>query len=359
MSDPSAVPRPVRQASEWAWRLLLIAAAGWVLVKVIGTLSEVVIPLVVAALLAALLRPAMARLERHLPRGAAAGITVLGTIVVISALLTLIGSQFSSGFGDLTDQVAEGLQQVRDWLTNTFHLSDAQFTQYFDTIKKQIQSGGNVADTAAAFGLTATHAIAGLFIALFTLFFFLYDGARIWAWVVRLFPRSARGRVDSSGHIAWGQLSAFTRATIMVAAVDAIGIMIGALVLRVPFALAIGVLVFLGAFVPIIGAALSGSVAVLLALVDRGPIVALLMLLVVIAVQQLESHVLQPFLLGRAVRIHPLAVILAIATGVIVAGIVGALVAVPLVAVANAVGHHLAEGDEAPAPDEAALPVDD
>ena len=198
---------------------------------------------------------------------------------------------------------------------------------------------------AAAFGLTATHFVAGLFISLFALFFFLYEGPRIWAWVVRLFPRTARDRVDSSAVIAWDQLSAFVRATMIVAFVDAVGIGVGAAILKVPFAFAIGILVFLLAFIPIVGALLSGFVAVVLALVAHGPGVALIMLAVVIGVQQLESHVLQPFLLGKAVSVHPLAVILAIAIGSITAGIVGALVAVPFAAVVNAVGKHLLIGE--------------
>jgi predicted PurR-regulated permease PerM len=145
-------------------------------------------------------------------------------------------------------------------------------------------------------------------------------------------------------------LTAFVRATILIAAVDATGIAIGAAVLGLPLVGAIGILVFVGAFVPVVGALVSGSVAVLVALVAKGPLVALLMLGVVIGVQQLESHVLQPFLLGRAVSVHPLAVILAIATGVIVAGIVGALIAVPTAAVINSVVHHLAGHDVDPEP---------
>ena len=169
---------------------------------------------------------------------------------------------------------------------------------------------------------------------MFTLFFFLFDGPRIWAWIVRLFPRSARAKVASSGAIAWLQLQAFTKATILVAAVDATGIGLGALILGVPFASGVALLVFFGAFIPVVGAAMSGAVAVLLALVAKGPITALIMLGVVIAVQQLESHLLQPVLLGRAVRIHPLAIILAIAS-VVLWGIVGALIAVPVAAVVN------------------------
>lgn len=328
-------------------RLLLIAAAVLVLVLALRNISEIVVPIVIALLLCALLLPVTERLRRLMHAGPAAGLTLLGLILLVSALFTLVGRQFTSGFSDLTTQVASGIAQVRDWVRTTFNITDAQFTGYFDTLRDQVSKTGNIGDTAAALGLTATHFVAGLFIALFALFFFLYEGSRIWAWVVHLFPRTARERVDSSGHIAWGQLSAFVRATMIVAFVDAVGIAGGAAILRVPFAFAIGILVFLLAFIPIVGALLSGMVAVLLALVSHGPGVALIMLAIVIGVQQLESHVLQPFLLGKAVKVHPLAVILSIAAGTLIAGIVGALTAVPLAAVANAVGKHLLS-DESP-----------
>jgi predicted PurR-regulated permease PerM len=181
---------------------------------------------------------------------------------------------------------------------------------------------------------------------LFSTYFFLADGERIWAWVVRLAPRAARARIDSSGRVAWVSLTQFVRATVIVALVDALGIALVAAILGVPFVLAIGVLVFLGSFVPMIGATIAGTVAVLVALVDQGPITALLMLGGVILVQQIEGHILQPFLMGRWVSLHPLGVILAIGCGVIVAGIAGALVAVPLAAVVNAVVQHLAAHTE-------------
>ena len=187
--------------------------------------------------------------------------------------------------------------------------------------------------------------LAGLFLVLFSTYFFLADGERIWAWVVRLAPRAARSRVDSSGRVAWISLTQFVRATVIVAITDAVGVMIAASILQVQFVFAIGVLVFLGAFVPIVGAFVAGTVAVLVALVDHGIVVALLMLGAVVLVQQIESHVLQPFLMGRFVSIHPLGIIVAIAAGILVAGIPGALVAVPFAAAANAVVQHLAERD--------------
>lgn len=349
--DASVVPHHVRAAAEWTWRLLLIGFGVYVAARVLGHFTEVVIPLTVAVLLAALLAQPTRAMARVIPRGAAAGVTVVGTLAVIVGSLTIIGTQFSAGFDKIVDQVAQGITQIRAWVGTTFNISDSQFTTWFDNALHAIQQNGNLASTATQAGVTATHFVAGLFITLFSLFFFLYDGERIWAWVVRIFPRSARDHVDSSGQIAWRQLAAFTHATVLVAAVDAVGIALGAAILRVPFVMAIALLVFIGAFIPVVGATLSGIVAVLLALVAHGPVVALVMLGVIIAVQQLEAHVLQPFLLGRAVRVHPLAVILALAIGVTVAGIFGALIAVPFAACLNAVSHHLLDEQPSPTPE--------
>lgn len=344
------VPMGVRTASEWSWRMIIIAAAVLGALWLFAYFSEVTVPIIIAMLLTALLMPITRFLARVIPRGAAAGLTVLGTLAVIIGALSFVGSQFSSQFSDISTQVGQGIDEIRSWFRTSFGLTDSQVDGWIDKAREQLSSGGgSLGETAAQAGLTVTHLVAGFFISMFALFFFLYDGERIWAWVVRLFPRTSRDRVHSSGVIAWGQLSAFTRATILVAAVDALGIGIVAGLLGVPFASGVAVLVFFGAFIPVIGAAISGAVPVLLALVALGPVQALIMLGGVIAVQQLESHVLQPFLLGRAVRVHPLAVILGIAGGVVAAGILGALIAVPLVAVLNAVGHHLLDEEPLPA----------
>ena len=190
---------------------------------------------------------------------------------------------------------------------------------------------------------TAGHLLAGLFITLFATIFFTYDGRGIWSWIVGLFPDRARDRVQGSGERAWAVLTAYVRATVIIAAVDAIGIVLVAAILGLPFLVPIGVLVFLGAFIPVVGAAISGISAVAVALVAEGPLSALVMLGGVVAVQQLEGHVLQPFLMGRLVRVHPLAIVVVIAIGGLVAGIFGALIAVPLTAIINAVASFLAE----------------
>jgi predicted PurR-regulated permease PerM len=338
-------------ASAWAWRFLVVVAAVVVIGYAMQYLSEVVIPVTVGVLLTALLVPVTNALQRaRVPRGPAAGITVIGTIALVAGLLTLVGTQIATQFDSLSTQVGEGVQKLRDLAKINLDVTDKDITDSLNKLKDAVMNGGALGQRAAEVGTTATHVVAGLFISLFCLFFFLYQGPQIWAWVVRLFPRQAREKADSSGRKAWVSLTAFVRATIIVAAVDAVGISLGAAILGLPLVSAIGILVFVGAFIPVVGAFVSGIVAVLVALVAKGPLYAVIMLAVVIAVQQLEAHVLQPFLLGRAVSVHPLAVILSIATGVVIAGIVGALVAVPTAAVLNTIVNHLAGNDVDPEP---------
>jgi predicted PurR-regulated permease PerM len=347
----TGVTAAMQIASAWSWRFLVIVAAVAVVGYGLRYLSEVVVPVIVGVLLCALLAPVTNGLQKlRVPRGGAAGLTVVGTVVVVAGLLTLVGTQIAAGFEDLSNQVGRGIQELRDTARINLNITDQQITDAFNQLRDAVTSAGAIGQRAAAVGTTATHLVAGLFISLFCLFFFLYQGDKIWAWLVRLLPLQARQKTDSSGRRAWVTLTAFVRATIIVAAVDAIGIALGAAILGLPLVGAIGILVFVGAFVPVVGALVSGSVAVLVALVAKGWLVAVIMLGVVIGVQQLEAHVLQPFLLGRAVSVHPLAVILAIAAGVVIAGIVGALLAVPTVAVLNTIVNHLAGNDEEPEP---------
>ncbi len=350
---PLDIPWAVRLAAGWSWRLLLIGLAAAAFLFLVVQLRVIVVPVLVAMLLTALVIPVADGLQRlGVPRGLAAGITLIGMLLIVGGLLTIVGQQIASGFDDLANQVTDGIDQIHTWLVNgPLHLSDAQITSAFDAAREAI-SGSNAQLTQGALkiGTTVGHVATGFFLVLFSTYFMLYEGGKIWGWIVGIFPRAARARVDASGDRAWVSLTAFVRATVMVAFVDAVGIMAVALLLRVPLAVPIGVLVFLGSFIPIIGALISGAVAVIVALVTHGLLAAVLMLVGVIAVQQLEAHVLQPFLLGRLVRLHPLAIILSIGGGVYLAGIVGALFAVPLVAMVNAVVTYLAGGDD-PSPD--------
>jgi predicted PurR-regulated permease PerM len=342
---PAQVPWAYDLAAAWAWRFIVIAVATLMVLYGISTLAVIVFPVVIALFIAALTAPVVAGLERiGLPRKLAAFVVVLGGIAVIALLLAFVTQQIASGSGELASKVSDGLGQIESWLHHgPLHASDSQINTWITKAQDYVnQQGTDLASKATEIGVAASHILAGFFIILFSTYFFLADGNVIWDWVVRIFPRGARSRADSSGRVAWRSLTQFARATVLVAATDAAGIMIIAAILKVPLVTVIGVLVFIGAFVPLVGAFVSGGVAVLVALVAHGPIVALVMLGGVVLIQQIEAHVLQPFLMGRFVSVHPLGVILAIGTGVVVAGIAGALVAVPLAAALNAVVLHLA-----------------
>lgn len=345
------VPIGIEIAAAWSWRLILIAVAGYGLLWLAARFSEVSVPVAVALLGTALLIGAVDRMQRWgVPRGLGSLIALAGLLVAVVAAFTLVGQQLSTQFEELRDSVVEGIGQVQVWAKEgPLNLSDRQLADAIERLQELIASSDSAwLNQATEVGTRVGHFVAGFFIALFAMYFFMYEGDRIWAWLVGFFPKGSRARVASSGGAAWISLTAFVRATVLVALVDAIGIALVAVILDVPLAAAIGVLVFLGAFIPIVGALISGMVAVLVALVAHGPLTALLMLAGVIAVQQIESHVLQPFLMGRIVRIHPLAIILAIATGLVAAGIVGALLAVPVAAALNSVVKHLTNSDPDP-----------
>ncbi len=342
--EDSGVPAGVRTAASWSWRFLIILAAGAALLYLLVQLSFVVIPVVVALLLAALLQPATAWLaKRGWPPAAASTVVLIGGIAVVAAIIWLVVAQISASFADLSDQVAGGIDSVRNWLVNgPLSLSQNQLNDALESAQEAVTENRDVLTTGAlTTAVTVAEVITGLVLALFTLFFFLKDGRRIWSWINRLFPTRTQNAIDEAASRSWRTLISYVRATAAVALFDATIIGIGLLILGVPLAIPLAALVFLGAFVPIIGSFVAGLVAVLIALVANGFVIALFVLAVIIAVMQFEGHVLQPLLLGRAVAVHPLAVVLAIAAGLLLAGIFGALVAVPIVACTNVAATYL------------------
>jgi len=346
LSTPSedidrAVPRGLRLGASWSWRVIVVALLVYGISRVVGYLSEVFIPVAVAILLAAMLTPVASRLRRWgLGRGLATALTVLGGILLILGALTLIGTQIAAQAGELSTNVVAGFNNLVTTLENSrLPIRQGFFSpsEWGDRIQRFLaESQSTIATYAAEVGAQVGHFLAGLAITLFSLFYFLYDGRGIFQFLLVFFPKESRARVDHAASNGWRALSGYVRATILVALSDAVGVLIGALLIGVPVAPALAALVFIGAFVPLVGAFVSGFVAVLVALVALGWVQALLMLAVIIVVMQLEGHILQPFLLGRAVKVHPLAVLLAIAVGIVVAGIVGALLAVPLLAFTKA-----------------------
>ena len=341
----TTVPFALETAAAWSWRLLVVAGAGWVLWQGLAKVSLLVISLMVAALLAALLSPAVYALrKRGVRAGAATAIAEIGMIVGLLALVALTGQQLAQGFVSLWSKALEGYNELVHWLDNMgYSLGAEQLNQLLEQGRKLAsENPSSIVRGVSEVGSTAAEVATGTLITLFTLVFFLMEGERIWLFIVGLFPRRARNAVNGAGRAGWKSLGAYVRVQILVAAIDAVGIGIGAAILGVPLAIPLGVLVFLGSFIPVIGALLSGAVAVLLALVALGPVQALIMIGIVLLVQQLESHILQPLIMGKAVSLHPLAVIFAVAGGSMIFGATGALFAVPVLAVVNSVVRYLA-----------------
>lgn len=350
-AEQSVAPS-VRAAAAWSWRFLLIAAAAAALLWVVGYFKVIVVSVAVALLVTVLLAPVVRFLHTRarFPRGLAAITAVLGLLAVVGGLVVVAGRSIAAGFGDLYDQASQGIDEALGWLSSgPLGLSTDQLDDLVQQGRDQVSEN---ADTlvSGALSLTTTvgHVAAGSLIALFCTFFFLLDGRTIWAWLVGLLPVGVRERVHQAGRRGIVTLSGYTRTQILVALVDATGIGLGAAILGVPLAVPLATLVFVGSFIPIVGAIATGSVAVLVALVSQGPVVALIMLGVVLLVQQIEGHVLQPFLMGHAVSLHPVAVLLVVAAGSLAAGIVGALFAVPIAAVLNTVVLYLHGHDKFP-----------
>jgi putative heme transporter len=342
-----AVPQGVRIAAAWSWRVLAILAVIAVLIFIIIQLRLIVIPLLVSTLLAALLVPFVQFLRRHRwPKWLAVTLAELGLIGIVTALVFLVVAQVRAGFPDLQVQSVAAWEQFKQFLLESpLHLTDAQITQYADQIWSSVQQDSQVwVSGALSVGSSAGHFLAGLLLTLFTTLFILIDGHGMWAWTVRLFPRRARVAVDRSGRVGWTTLTSFVRVQIFVAAIDAVGIGVGALILGLPLAIPIAVAVFLGSFIPIVGAVATGVLAVFVALIYKDVVIALIMLAIVLLVQQVEGHVLQPLVMGSAVKVHPVAVVFAVAGGSFLAGIPGALFAVPVVAVLNVMIRYIASG---------------
>jgi len=346
------VPRGLRIAAAFSWRLLLVGGLIAVLVFLVIQFRYIVIPILVALLLSALLVPFSQWLQRHRwPKWLAVTVSMLGTIGVVGGLVTLVVLEVRRGYPRLQEATLASFEDFRAWLLDgPFHIDAGEFNVWVAQVWEIVQrDSSGLWSGVLSFGSTAGHVLAGALLALFATLFFLIDGKRIWQWVQRLFPRRARPAVGGAGEAGWITLTTFVKVQIFVAFVDAVGIGVGAWILGLffggfPLVIPIAVAVFLGSFVPVVGALVTGALAVFVALVYLGPLPAIIMLGIVLLVQQVEGHILQPLVMGTAVKIHPLAVVIAVAAGGFIAGIPGALFAVPLVAVANVMINYIAAG---------------
>ena len=343
----------IRIAGAWSWRILAVVAVLAVFGFVFVQLRLIAIPFMIALLLAALLVPFSEWLQRrhHWPKWAAVAISEVGILVIIAGLIYLVVSFIIRGYPALEKQTVLRYADLKGFLSDSFGLTDKDITAFVDqTVAGFQKDSSSLLSGALSVGSTAGHVLAGVLIVLFSTLFLLIDGRGIWHWVVRLFPVRARAAMVGAGEAGWITLTTFVKVQIFVAFVDAVGIGLGAFILGLftggfPLVIPIAIAVFLGSFIPLVGAVATGVVAVFIALVFLGPIPAIVMLGIVILVQQLEGHVLQPFVMGTAVKVHPLAVVLSVATGGLIGGIPGALFAVPLVATVNVMIGYIARGD--------------
>ena len=337
-ADDDSVTPLVRKTAAWAWRFLVILAAILALLWLIAQLKVIVVPVALAVILTALLLPIVDWLDRRgVPRGAAVALVILTGFAFFSGLLSFVVTQFISGLPSLTEQVTRSIDNATHWLIDgPAHVSREQIDRAGEAAIKALRDNQEKLTTGAlSTAATLTEIVTGALLMLFTLIFLLYGGRNIYAYLTQIVPANSRERVRDAGRAGFASLIGYVRATFLVALVDAIGIGAGLAIMGVPLALPLASLVFLGAFIPVVGAVITGLLAVVVALLAKGFIYALITLGLIVAIMQLESHVLQPLLMGRAVSIHPLAIVLAIASGAVLAGIPGALLAVPVLALLN------------------------
>jgi putative heme transporter len=336
--DAASVEPLVRKAAAWAWRLLVILVAVVAVLWVVEKLEVIVVPVLLALMISALLVPAVDWLDRRgLPRGGAVTLVLLVGFAILGGILAFVITQFVYGLPDLTKQVERSIDSTRRWLIEgPAHLRGEQIDNAGNAAIQALHNNqAKLTSGALSTAATVTELVASAVLALFTLIFFLYGGRNIWQYVTKIVPAGARDRVVEAGRAGYGSLIGYVRATFLVALTDAAGVGTGLAIMGVPLALPLASLVFLGAFIPLVGAVIAGFLAVIVALLAKGIVYALATLGLLVVINQLEAHLLQPLVMGRAVSIHPLGVVLAIATGGVLAGAVGALLAVPTVAFLN------------------------
>jgi len=337
------VRRGLRVAAGYSWRFIVIGIAVYAVFLLLGRLQFVAIAVFVGLVLAALLRPLADLLDRVLPRGLAVALSLLLALVVIAGIFTFIGASVAGSWSGLSAQFSGGVAEIQRWLTQgPLHLRSADLTRLVEQGRAWIgqHRGALIGQLAGGAGVAA-EIFAGMALAVFCAIFFIHSGDRMWAWFLDQLPDGPRGRWDAAGRAGWTTFAGYTRGIVVVAATNGalVGIALG--ILRVPLALPLALLVFFATFIPLVGAPVALAVATVVALAARGPWIAIAVLVLIAIIGQLEGHVLQPLVMSRAVHLHPVAVGLAVASGTVLAGTIGAVVAVPLIAVGWSVARQL------------------
>ena len=351
IAEHNRVPGWLQTAGAWSWRLLLLAAAIYLIARVIGVLYIVVVPCTAALLLTALLQPLTARLRRTgLPSLAATWCTMLIAALVLGGIVLLVTNRVSADYPTLVDETRHTTMQVEAWLSGPpFHIKSSSVQNALNNIPGYLSKHKALVEgTVVTGGKIAAEFFGGLVLMLFVMFFLIKDGERIWAWLIGALRTDTAERVNRAGHAAWLAVVYYMRGTVVVAAIHAVVIGVTLYIMGVPLVIPLAVLVFLAAFVPLVGLLVAGTLAILVTLAAKGWVAAVILLGVLIIEDQLEGHLLQPQVVGRVIRLHPLAIILSLAVGSVLAGIAGAVVAVPIVAVITRAVPELRRRDPAP-----------
>jgi len=334
--EQSRVPSWLATGAAWSWRLLLLAIAIYLIARVVGILYIVVVPCVAALLLTALLQPLTSRLRRAgLPNMAATWVTLLIAAIVLGGVGTLVANRVSADYPTLLAETKHTVAQVQSWLAGPpFHIKNTNVQKYLNNIPSYLSKHKTLVEgTVVTGGKIASEFFGGLVLMLFVTFFLIKDGDRIWNWLLGAMRTGTARRVDRAGHASWLVLVYYMRGTVAVAAIHALVVGLALWIMGVPLAVPLAVLVFVAAFVPLVGLLVAGALAIVVTVATKGWVDAVILLGILIVEDQLEAHLLQPQVVGKMVRLHPLAVILSLAAGGVLAGIPGAVVAVPIVAV--------------------------
>ncbi|HWB67608.1 MAG TPA: AI-2E family transporter [Mycobacteriales bacterium] len=346
--SPLPVPPLLRDLAGWTWRLLILALGGFLVVELLDRLYFLVLPFFGALFATSLAWPVVVFLRRKgVPRALATWLTVLLALVVFGGIAVFVIDRAVSQYSDLVDQVSATVTKFQHFLTVDLHIKSSSTSSIEKTITTYLnQHKSSIASGTLSGIRTVGEGLAALVLWFFMTFFLLYDGENIWNWLKGLFPQTAHHRVHRAGEHAWARLAGFVRGTFIIALFHGVVAGVTLAILGVPLATPLAVLVFFGSFLPIVGSILFGGLAVAITLVTQGWVFAIILVAVLLVDNQIEAHVLQPFLVGRYVRLHPLAVAVAIAGGTLLEGIYGAILAVPFLAVAYAVARYLFVGDE-------------
>jgi predicted PurR-regulated permease PerM len=357
-TNGSGVPGTLRLTAGIIWRLLVILAGVWVAGYLLNIIFPVVFALFFALLMTAWTQPLMNLFHKVLPKVVS---MILALLLIGGAVVLIVGVVIKSSVNEgpkLVTAIESGVTQVEDWLkTGPLQLTDANITNLLNQVQEWAKgmAGGLVSDAFGALGSVGTLIIAAS-VFFYGVVFFLLTPSTIWNWIISWMPRKLQTPVDVSGTLAWEAIAGYTRGIVVIAFADAILVYIGLLILGVPLAPALAALVFLGAFIPVIGAPIATFFAAIVALAEKGPLIALLVIALTVVVGSFDGDVLQPLVMGKAVSLHPLAIVFAIAAGGIAMGIVGALIAVPIAGAVYKVAKYLTGRDPdnpfpPPAPD--------